>query len=129
MDLAYCVLLFTNTDCNVPCRWSEDCALGSFVNFQRRKYRENKLPRDRKEQLLSIGFEFDVLPSGAQKRKAERPTVKSVKEARVTPFNEKRWNGMYAALMEYKKDHGKELRIEGGWGGGCCIYLQFLLLS
>ena len=76
------------------------------MNFQRRKYRENKLSEDHKEQLQSIGFEFEVLPFGAQKRKGDRPALKMKQEARVTVHNEKRWNEMYETLEEYKKEHG-----------------------
>jgi hypothetical protein len=91
---------------NVPCRYKDDPALGSFVNFQRRKYREEKLPAAQKKILESIGFEFEVLPPGLQKVRAKQPELKTKAEARVTVVNEKKWNDMLAQLQRYKETHG-----------------------
>jgi len=108
-----------NGSTNVPCRYKEDLGLGSFVNFQRRKYREQKLSKEHRDLLEKIGFQFQVPTEAQVRRRSERPALIDAKKANVTATNEKKWNDMFQSLLEYKKKHGRKF----------CFILQGLLVA
>ena len=97
-----------NGSTNVPCRYKADLALGSFVNFQRRKYREGKLSSEHQERLKALGFQFEVPTEAQLRRKETRPALMEVEQAHVTATNEKKWEDMFAALQGYKAEHGRK---------------------
>ena len=92
---------------NVPCQYSTDRALGSFVNFQRRKYREGTLSQHHQKLLEDIGFEWTVPTEAQRRRKSNRPTLIDVEKAHVTATNEKKWNDQYVQLQAYHQKHGR----------------------
>ena len=47
-------------DCLVPRKYEIDRRLGNWVHTQRRSWKANKLPADRKAKLDSIGFVFSL---------------------------------------------------------------------
>ena len=67
--------------CNVPKGSIQEYKqLGEWVNTQRKIYSKMNMPKDRIEQLNAIGFDWDPLAT--------------------------KWNQMFQALVEYKKEHG-----------------------
>lgn len=66
--------------CNVPHLWKQDRSLGMWVAGQRRLKVKDQLSPERIRQLDSLGFVWDFLGG--------------------------RWEGMYARLVAYKKQHG-----------------------
>ena len=97
-----------NGSTNVPCRYKADLALGSFINFQRRKYREGKLPSEHQQLLAALGFQFEVPTEAQVRRKEKRPALIDADQAHVTATNEKKWEDMFASLQEYEKEHGRK---------------------
>jgi len=75
-------------DCNVPYRWPEDLRLSQWIESIRNRRKQNKLAQERIEQLDSIGFVWDCHGT--------------------------HWESMYAALAEYRKDHG-DCNVPADW--------------
>ena len=50
-------------DADVPQRYKKDPKLGTWVNNQRKAYREGKMPLDRIEKLEAIGFRWNARAS------------------------------------------------------------------
>ncbi|MBF0179297.1 MAG: helicase associated domain-containing protein [Magnetococcales bacterium] len=73
--------------CLVPAQWSGDPELARWVELQRREYRHGRLPEEKIARLEALGFLWD---------------------AKVI-F----WEEMYAALTEYREQHGDCLVPEG----------------
>jgi hypothetical protein len=75
-------------DCNVPINWSENKQLSSWVANQRINYRNGKLSDDRIKRLEDIGFVWERFES--------------------------KWEEQFAALKEYKKNHG-DCNVPNSW--------------
>ncbi|MBT8460602.1 MAG: Helicase associated domain protein [Boseongicola sp.] len=73
-------------DCNVPAQWSENQPLASWVITQRGG--RDKLPKDRRERLDALGFDWDP-----------RATL---------------WERKYEELMRYKDVHG-DCNVPADW--------------
>jgi superfamily II DNA or RNA helicase/uncharacterized protein (DUF2384 family) len=67
-------------DCNVPLRWPENRALGTWANNQRGEKKAGRLSQDRQRRLAELNFVWD-------------------------PF-EAIWEEQFAALVQYKAQHG-----------------------
>lgn len=88
-------------DCLVPRSYPNDKALGHWCGNQRMLRKRNTLQADRLQRLESIGFSFVAderyVWSGGRNKK------------HLTDH----WSGMYAALIEYRKQHGHALVPKG----------------
>lgn len=67
-------------DCNVPAEWEENPELGQWCYVQRRAFRKNKISVERIRRLEQLGFVWERIE-----------TV---------------WEGMFAALTNYKQAYG-----------------------
>jgi len=70
--------------CLVPQDYKEDLHLGSWVQFQRRNYKKNKMTERHKHLLDFVGFVWDVRARGTS------PAI---------------WDEMYQRLVAYKMEH------------------------
>ena len=75
-------------DCNVSRRWSENNQLGSWVHSQRNNYRRAILSDDKIKRLEDEGFAWNAIKS--------------------------KWEEMFDALREYKKNHG-DCKVPQRW--------------
>jgi len=75
-------------DCNVPYRWPENLRLAQWIESIRHRRKQTKLTEERIEQLDAIGFVWDCHGT--------------------------HWESMYAALAEYKKEHG-DCNVPADW--------------
>jgi len=75
-------------DCNVPYRWPENLRLAQWIVSNRDRRKQKKLAQERIEQLDAIGFVWDC--------------------------HETHWESMYAALVEYEKEHG-DCNVPADW--------------
>jgi hypothetical protein len=67
-------------DCNVPCDWSDNPRLGRWVHWVRTAEKRRTLKPDHIRQLDALGFVWD--------------------------YPATQWESMYAALVDYQKEHG-----------------------
>ena len=67
-------------NCNVPHEWSENAALGGWVSLQRTRRRRGQITARQLQKLNSLGFVWDIRDGF--------------------------WDRMFAALVEYKREHG-----------------------
>jgi hypothetical protein len=81
-------------NCDVPQSWTKVKGLGTWANRQRQLHKKGRLGEDRVERLEKIGFVWNL--------------------------SEARWEEMFAALVEYKNEHGNcdvpvNTKGLGGW--------------
>ena len=74
--------------CSVPSKWPENKQLATWVNVQRRTYKEGNLSKDHIKRLEDEGFIWDQLES--------------------------QWEEMFAALKEYKDKH-RHCNVPRNW--------------
>ena len=84
----------------VPVKWPESRPLGGWVSDQRSRHRSGKLRKERVDQLLSIGFEWDAQPFNA--KNASKAVLS---EAEVEAL-ERTWEEMFSELVSFFKLQG-----------------------
>lgn len=81
--------------------------LRSWITTQRSYFKKNALPKERKEKLLSIGYDFEKrYSSDLSKPKAEK--AKRVRKKIITKQKPKvsSWDEFFLKLLNYKLKHG-----------------------
>ena len=84
--------------CHVPVLWEENQKLGSWVAWQRQRYREGRLEADRVTRLEALGFQWE-LPT----RFFEPPFPT---ERAPNQVLRDLWERRYAEMTAFKKEHG-----------------------
>lgn len=75
--------------CVIPIRYDGDPSLGNWVAAQRGLERKGVLRLDRKEELESIGFVFDIDNTNA-----------------TESILQQQWDDMFQRLLDYRDDNG-----------------------
>lgn len=83
--------------CDVPMHWPQDRGFSHWVSNQRSFRKKGVLKQDRIDRLTKLGFTWTILDG------RNGPVVSPSK---WTSFADRRWEGMFAALLKFKKQRG-----------------------
>lgn len=95
--------------CMVPCFYEKDKKLGKWVGMQRRLYKDNEIPEDRKKALNALGFVWKIDHADAE-----------------ASLNQRQWDERFQQLVQFKKEYGHVYvkRNFNNWGLGTWLGWQ-----
>ena len=94
------------SNCNVPRNWQENTALSSWVNRQRRLFKNGSLSIESINKLEGIGFCFTRDKILANKIKQQKPKKERQQSNIITNNNEVLWQYRFSELVEYFTKNG-----------------------
>ncbi|GAA6173429.1 hypothetical protein NBRC116592_30990 [Colwellia sp. KU-HH00111] len=92
-------------NCNVPRNWQENTALSSWVNRQRRLFKNGSLDIESINKLEGIDFFFTRDKISANKIRQQKPK-KERQQSNITTNNEVLWQYRFSELEEYFAKNG-----------------------